>query len=71
MAKAEQKGQKKNRELSAQKFASRPDVLMTAQTLSKQLNYHNLTDIKIEHSSAKTRKSSQKEPKEFSTIQAS
>ena len=58
--KAEQEGQKKLRDLSAQKFACGPDALAAAQTLSKQLNYHNLTDIKIEHSSVKTRKPSQK-----------
>ena len=45
--KAEQEGQKKLRELSAQKFACGPDALAAAQTLSKQLNYHNLTAIKI------------------------
>jgi len=44
---------------------------VAAQTLSKQLNYHNLTDIKIEHSSEKTLKLSQREPKKFYTIQAS
>jgi hypothetical protein len=71
VAKAEQEGQKKLRELSAKKFACQPDALVAPQTLSKQLNYHNLTDIKIEHSSEKTRKPSQKEPKEFYTIQAS
>ena len=69
--KAAQEGQKKLRELSAQKFACGPDALVAAQTLSKQLNYHNLTDIKIEHSSEKNRKLSQKDPKEFYTIQAS
>ncbi len=58
--KAEQEDQKKLRELSAQEFACGPDALVAAQTLSKQLNYHNLTDIKIEHSSEKTRKPSQK-----------
>jgi hypothetical protein len=58
--KAEQEGKKKLRDLSAQKFACGPDALAAAQTLSKQLNYHNLTDIKIEDSSEKTRKPSQK-----------
>jgi transposase len=58
--KAEQEGQKKLRESSAQKFACQPDALVAAQTLSKQLNSHNLTDIKIEYSSEKTRKPSQK-----------
>ena len=61
--KAEQEYQKRLRELSAQKFACWPDALVAAPTLSKQLNYHNLRDIKIEYSSEKTRKTSQKEPK--------
>lgn len=65
MEKAEQEGPKKLRELSAQKFACGPDALVAAPTLSKQLNYHNLTDIKIEHRSEKIRKLSQKAPKEF------
>jgi hypothetical protein len=52
--KAEQEAQKKLRELSAQKIACEPDALVVAQTLSKQLNYHDLTNIKIEHSSEKT-----------------
>lgn len=69
--KAEQESQKKIRELSAQKFACQPDALVAAQTLSKQLNYHNLTDIKIENSSEKSRKPSQKQSQEFYTIQAS
>jgi transposase len=63
--KAEQEGQKKLRELSAQKFACGPDALVAAQTLSKQLNYHDLTDIKREHNSEKTRKTSPKKPKNF------
>ena len=63
MEKAEQEGQKRFRELSAQEFACGPDALAAAQTLSKQLNYHNLTDIKIEYTSEKTRKPSQKYPK--------
>jgi transposase len=46
--KSRREAQQKLRELAAQEFACQPDALAAATRLSKQLKYHNLTQIKIE-----------------------
>jgi transposase len=48
IAKAHQEAKKKLRELAAQEFACEPDARAAANRLSKQLKYHNLTQINIE-----------------------
>jgi transposase len=45
IAKAHQEAKKKLRELAAQEFACEPDARAAANRLSKQLKYHNLTQI--------------------------
>ncbi|MBW4546266.1 MAG: IS1634 family transposase [Symplocastrum torsivum CPER-KK1] len=47
ITKAHQEAKKKLRELAAQEFACQPDALAAASRLSKQLKYHNLTQIQI------------------------
>ena len=47
ITKAHQEAKKKLRELAAQEFACEPDARTAANRLSKQLKYHNLTQIQI------------------------
>lgn len=47
IAKAHQEAKKKLRELAAQEFACEPDARAAANRLSKQLKYHNLTQLQI------------------------
>ncbi len=47
ITKAHQEAKKKLRELAAQEFACEPDARAAANRLSKQLKYHNLTQIQI------------------------
>jgi transposase len=47
ITKAHQEAKKKLRELAAQEFACQPDALAAANRLSKQVKYHNLTQIQI------------------------
>jgi transposase len=66
LEKAHKEAKKKLRELTAQTFACEPDVLAAVTRLSKQLKYHNFTQIKLvpvlpesEANSSKSAESSQ------------